>query len=505
MPELDRGTDSEGPMSTVAASITNHPALEALADGFCTVDRAWRVTYWNAAAERWLGVRRDDALGRALWEVLPGVGEAELRSRLEADGAREPIPFASPSGRALTVEATPVEGGGAALHFRDATEQVRIAERYARLLESLRDGFVAVDADWRVVYLNPAAESLLPARSRRALGASLLSVLPANPPELGETLRGTMRDGAPRYLQAVRPAGRFFGGRCFDLWTQPLAGGGISFLFQDVTTRQERETELARLATEAEEASRAKSRFFAAVSHELRTPLHAIVGYTHLLATDSYGALPAGATRAAERAGVCSEHLARLIDDVLLLTTTEIGRLQVIPSPIALAPYLAETLEPLRHQAEAKGIEFAVDVPAELPALETDPERLRQLLYALVTNAVKFTRRGRVCVCARPVQARERRSLVDGGAMMIVPAVEIAVCDTGPGIPAEARERVFEAFEQLADDSRTDSIHRGTGLGLTVARQLVRLLGGVMELESEPGAGSVFRVRLPLVYGRAVA
>src|ERR1700741_3114019 len=217
-------------MSTVEASTTLQPALEALADGFCTVDREWRVTYWNAAAERWLAVKREEVLGRPLWEVLPDAGEAELRGRLEADGVREPLPFASPSGRALTVEARPVQGGGPALHFRDATEQVRLAERYARLLESLRDGFVAVDADWRVVYLNPAAQSPLPARSRRALGASLLSVLPANPPELADTLRGTMRDGSPRYLQAVRPVGRFFGGGCFPLWTPPAAGGGVPLL-----------------------------------------------------------------------------------------------------------------------------------------------------------------------------------------------------------------------------------------------------------------------------------
>jgi len=491
-------------MSTFAAA-TIHPALEALADGFCTVDADWRVTYWNAAAERWLGVSRADALGRTLWEALPGADAAELRERLQADG-RARVPFAAESGRALTLEAAPVEGGGTAVHFRDATDQVRLSERYARLLESIRDGFVAVDADWRVVYLNPAAESLLPGRSRRALGTPLLSVIPPQPPELGETLRATMRDGAPRYLQAVRPAGRLFGGRHFDLWTQPLAGGGISFLFQDVTARQQRETELARLAAEAEEASRAKSRFFAAVSHELRTPLHAIVGYTHLLSTDSYGEMPASAGRAAERAGVCAEHLARLIDDVLLLTTSEIGRLQVYPSSVVVAPYLREILEPLRHQAEAKGIEFAVEVPPALPPLYTDPERLRQLLYALVTNAVKFTRRGRVGVHAHAVEARERRAGARGeGLAPLVAAVEIAVSDTGPGISPADQARIFEAFEQVADDARTDSIQRGTGLGLTVAHQLARLLGGTLSLESEPGAGSVFRVRLPLVHGTAVS
>jgi len=207
----------------------------------------------------------------------------------------------------------------------------------------------------------------------------------------------------------------------FQAYFDPLAGGGISLLFQDVTERQEREVELARLASEAEEASRAKSRFFAAVSHELRTPLHAIVGYTHLLSTDSYGDIPAPASRAAERASVCAEHLARLIDDVLLLTTAEIDQLPMYPASIRLPAYAAEVLEPLRRQAEAKGLRFELDTPADLPAMLVDPERLRQVLWALVTNAIKFTPRGHVRVQAR----------ADGA------GVEIRVEDSGPGIAEE--------------------------------------------------------------------
>ncbi|HEX8696850.1 MAG TPA: PAS domain-containing protein [Longimicrobium sp.] len=477
-------------MSAVEVPVTHVPALEALADGFATVGADWRVTYWNAAAERWLGVPREDALGRPLWEALPGADALGLRAALAAamaGGPRARLPYAPGPERALTLEASPLEGGGLAVHLRDSTEQSRLDERHTRLLESIRDGFVAVDADWRISYLNPAAASLLSVRPHRALGASLLDVVPSDPPELFRSLYAAMRDGEPRHLQAVHPAGRLFRGRRFDVWAHPLAGGGISILFQDVTERLEREAELARLAAEAEEASRAKSRFFAAVSHELRTPLHAIVGYTHLLSTDSYGDMPAPASRAAERASVCAEHLSRLIDDVLLLTTTEIGRLPVYPEPVPLAAYLPEVLQPLRLQAEAKGLRFALDVAPDLPTLATDPERLRQLLNAVVTNAVKFTSRGSVSV-------RVRAAELPGA----VAAVELEVADTGPGIAPEERARIFEAFEQVCDDARTDSLHRGTGLGLTIALQLTRLLGGTLDVESEPGAGALFRVRLPL-------
>lgn len=488
--------------------MSRHPGLEALADGFCMVDADWRVTYWNAAAERWFALPREDALGRALWDVLPGASPARVRERLE--GARPGVPvrveaLGDPAGL-LAADVTATEEGGFALQFRDVSEERRLGERYAKLLESIRDGFVAVDRDWRVVYLNGAAKQLLGGRLERLMGASLLEALPPEPAQLFDALRATMADGEARHLDAVRPEGKVFGGRRFDVAVHPLAGGGITLLFQDVSERLEREAELARLAAEAEDANRAKSRFFAAVSHELRTPLHAIVGYTHLLATGTFGPQPEGATRAAERAGTCAEHLARLIDDVLLLTTTEISRLPVYPGPVPLEEHLPQVLELLEHQAEAKGLAFEVECEAGLQ-LETDPERLRQVLQALVANAVKFTSRGHVRVAARQVAARERpRDLRQGSPPgEVVDAVEIAIEDTGPGIEPADRARIFEAFEQVGDDARTDSLHRGTGLGLTIARQLTRLLGGTLEMESEPGVGTVFRVRLPLHHGAAVA
>ena len=473
-------------MSVAAVSTTTIPALEAIADAFCTVGEDWTISYWNRAAERWFGASRDDTLGQPLWDAFPELNEPGLRARMAAVVATaSPLRFPFPArddGTPLSLEATPLEGGGVALHFRDGAEQARLAERYSRLLASMRDGFLAVDTDWRVVYLNPAAEALLRIRMHKAVGASLLDHLPDDPPELQHALRHTMDDGLPRGLHAVRPGVEWLQGRCFDLSVDPLAGGGISLLFQDVTERQEREMELARLAGEAEEASRAKSRFFAAVSHELRTPLHAIVGYTHLLSTDSYGDIPAPASRAAERANVCAEHLARLIDDVLLLTTAEIDQLQLYPARVALPEYAAEVLEPLRRQAEAKGLRFELDAPVELPPMYVDPERMRQVLYSLVTNAIKFTPRGHV-----RVQVRE-----DG------PGVEVRVEDSGPGIADADRARVFEVFEQVCDDARTDSVNRGTGLGLAIARSLTDRLGGSLRLDQPEDGGSVFVLWLPL-------
>ncbi len=465
-----------------------HPGLEALDDGFFMVDADWRVTYWNAAAERVFRVQRDDVLGRELWEALPSLRDSTsataLRRVSEEQVAQRYIdllPHCSPV--FLSIHAAPIAGGGLAVHFRDASPDVKQEEQYAALLETIQDGFVAVDANWRIVYMNSVAESLLRLRREKARNLPLWSFLPGAPPEIGECLRSTMADGLKRHLSGVRPEGRIFRGRVYDLWTYPLAGGGISILFEDVSERVAREEELERLAKEAREANHAKSRFFAAISHELRTPLNAIVGYTHLLETGTYGELPEGARRAADRAAVCAEHLARLIDDLLLLTASEVSQLNMEVAPVNLAALIELATEPYRLQAEAKGLRFVCQLPEVVPEIETDRERLRQVITSLLANAVKFTHRGEV-----------RIELTVGEEQ-----VEIAVADTGPGIPPEDRERIFDMFEQLGDTARSNPLIHGSGLGLTVCRQLALLLQGSLTLDETSPRGSRFTLRLPIL------
>ncbi|MDQ3388407.1 MAG: ATP-binding protein [Gemmatimonadota bacterium] len=465
--------------------------LDALPDGICATDTNWRVICLNTAGERLLGVPRDRAKGRLLQELLPalerGGWEALDRAMAEASSeAFDEIWRAEGQITHLAVRVAPMEGGGVVIHFRDAGGERVMAEQYARLLESIRDGFVAVNAEWKILYVNGAAETLLRLPRERAVGSDLRTLLPSGPPEIAEVLRDTMNGGGSRHLATVRPTGRVFRGRFFDLWTYPLPGGGLSILFQDVSAYVDRERELARLAAEAEEASRAKSRFFAAVSHELRTPLNAIVGYTHLLSSGTYGPTSAGARRAMERAGVCAEHLARLVDDVLVVTSSEIGRLAVSPLRIELGPFLESGLQSLRQEAEEKGLGFSVDVSENAAWINTDPGRLRQLLVALVGNAIKFTEYGEVRIGARAME-------LDGG----MAGVEVSVEDTGPGIAPEHRARIFEAFEQIGDPSRTHSMYRGTGVGLTLSRQLAALLRGALSLEEREGGGAIFVLRLP--------
>lgn len=479
-------------MSTLEIHPIN-PALEALADGVWILDPAWRVTYWNAAAEALMGVPRQRIQGRIIWNELPELRGTATWQALHAARAENAVqdyvePLPGEARRFAAVHAAPLPDGSILVQIRDATEEVTRSTEHATLLESIRDGFVAVDAGWRVVYINGVAESLLRFGRDQVLGLSIWPLLPRGPREIAESLRQTMADGEPRHLREVRPEGRVFRGRIFDLWIYPLPGGGISLMFEDVTERVNRERELARLVSQANEANEAKGRFFAAISHELRTPLNAIVGYTHLLNSSTYGRMPDAARRAAERAGVCAEHLARLVDDVLLLTTAEIGRLPVIPEEVRLDEYLPTVLEPHKHQAEAKRLAFVLEIDPPASLIETDPQRLRQLMASLVSNAVKFTASGSVRIEVGISGA------VDGE----TPMVEFRVRDTGRGIPLADQDRIFEPFEQTGDPARSQSMTMGSGLGLTVAHRLARLLNGQLSLESSSRSGSTFCLQLPL-------
>jgi PAS domain S-box-containing protein len=247
---------------------------------------------------------------------------------------------------------------------------------------------------------------------------------------------------------------------------------GVAFVL-DLTERKQAEAEReARRA--AEEANRAKSAFLANMSHELRSPLNGILGYAQILERD-----PALDER--QRAGVdvirkSGEHLLTLINDILDLARIEAGKVTLYPVDVALVRFLRTVIEIVNVKAAQKGLELVCEQPADLPqTVRTDEKRLRQVLLNLLTNAVKFTDQGRITLRVRFVPP---------------PRLAFEVRDTGIGIAAHEREIIFAPFEQAGDVRRREA---GTGLGLTISRQYVRLMGGDIEVESEPGRGSVFR------------
>ena len=223
----------------------------------------------------------------------------------------------------------------------------------------------------------------------------------------------------------------------------------------------------------AEAANQAKSRYISAISHELRTPLNSILGYAQLLEEDA--AMPPRRQHAVQVIRRGGEHLLSLIEGTLELSRIESGRVQLQVKPLALRETVAEIAHLFELQATAKGLDFRLEVEGALPAwVRADERRLRQVLINLLGNAVKFTAAGRVTLRAR--YARQMALF--------------EVQDSGPGMSAQELERVFDPFE------RGSAAGGGSGLGLTIARMLVILMGGELAARSTPGEGSTFTLKL---------
>ena len=251
---------------------------------------------------------------------------------------------------------------------------------------------------------------------------------------------------------------------------------------EEAYVRLERANQALIFAREAaDKAYRFKAEFVANVSHELRTPLNLIVGFSEMVATapESYKGIPLpheyrGDVMAIYRA---ARHLGDLINDVLDLSQIEAGRVPISPEPADLTAVIGEAVEIVRGLAEAKGLSVEVQVPPELPILQLDRTRIRQVLLNLLTNATRFTDKGYIRV----------RAALDGQ------EVKVQVEDSGRGIAAERISRAFEAFSQLDEDRARE----GTGLGLAVSRKFVELHGGAMWIKSELGQGTVVGFSLP--------
>jgi signal transduction histidine kinase/CheY-like chemotaxis protein len=288
---------------------------------------------------------------------------------------------------------------------------------------------------------------------------------------------------APRHFRVRIPTAK--GLRIFD-WHDVIAREPASGQFmlhsiaRDITeeSRIARETEDAR--RRAEQASQAKSRLLSTVSHEIRTPLSGILGMSHLISQTRLTSEQKNYLAGMRQSG---HALVQLVDDLLDFSSIEAGRFQLRPSKEPLRELIESVVEMLSHRAHEKGIEIGATVSADVPGLlDFDPARLRQVLFNVIGNAVKFTHTGGVFVNAG----------IDGE------TVVIRIDDTGPGMTTEEQARVFDEFEQAGDTQQRSA---GTGLGLAISRRIMEAFGGRLTLSSKPGEGSRFEISFPAVGG----
>ncbi len=493
--------------------------LDASVDGIVAFDRACRYTAWNRAMERISGIKREGVLGRNAFEVFPFLKETgEDRCFFAALGGESTVsenrPYTLPvTGREgffkafyspLRDEQDQIVGGIAVL--RDVTERRRAqdaaADAYQRMSFHVEHSPLAViewDSDFRVSRWSESAERVFGWKADEVLGkhvgdwhfvfdedADAVEQV-TNRQRVGQELHGVLhnrnytKNGAVLYCEWYNSVLHNESGELVSVLSLVL----------DVTARKLAEEERAALLIrerdsrrEAQEADRLKDEFLATLSHELRTPLTSILGWATLIRN---GEVEEGNfERAIETIERNARSQARLIDDLLDVSRIITGNLRLDIRPINLVPVVEAAKDGLRPTAEAKRITLQVEFDREICLVKGDPNRLRQVIWNLLLNAIKFTPRGgNVTINLKCVE----------------PYVRLTVSDSGEGIASEFLPYVFDRFRQ-AEGSVTRK-QGGLGLGLAVVRHLVELHGGSVSAESRgKGHGATFTVDLPLAEER---
>ncbi len=478
---------------------------ETVSEVFWMSDRDMRkIIYISPGYERiWQRSRQElEANPNAFLEAIHPEDRPQVLAGLKGQGDGQPFDLEYrivwPDGSVHWIWDRRVPAGGGAIACYVGTGQdiserkhmeqaLRLSERRFRtLFEASADALLLFDMG-RGTFLdcNEAALKVFGCGSRgELLGKRPDELSPPRQPDGGES----------RVLAAERVARAFEQGSIGFEWLHRRADGTdfpaevlltrmelqggpvLRSSLRDIGERKAMLLALAQAKEAAEAANQAKSAFVASMSHEIRTPMNAILGLTHLLRNDQ--PTPAQAERLGKIDGA-ARHLLSIINDILDISKIEAGRIELERINFPLSAVLDHAHSLIAEQAHAKKLAVDVDGDGVPPWLRGDPTRLRQAMLNYAGNAVKFTERGSIALRAFLLGE-------DGDGLL----VRFEVRDTGPGVPPEQLEKLFQAFEQA--DASTTRKHGGIGLGLSITRRLAAMMGGTAGVESEPGRGSTF-------------
>jgi PAS domain S-box-containing protein len=385
-------------------------------------------------------------------------------------------------------------------------------EKYRTIIQTIEEGYYEVDLAGNMTFSNEAGRRILGYSPEEFLGINNRQIMdPETAREVYQTFHEVYRTGLPSKAFA-RELIRKDGSRCFVETSVSLIKGrkgepvGFRGLARDVTDRKRVEEEWKRAKEAADRSNRAKSEFLANMSHELRTPLNHIIGFTELVVDQQAGKLNGMQAEYLGDVLASSRHLLSLINDILDLSKVEAGKVELEAGEVSLPDLLQNSFTMIKEKATKHRIRLQMEIDGIPEQIRGDERKLKQILYNLLSNAVKFTPDGGVVtLSACRLFSRDHQWTKEDGCVAPIPFAPpvagewagISIRDTGIGVKGEDLKRIFAPFEQA--DNSMGRRYQGTGLGLSLTRQLVELHRGRIWAESEgEGKGSKFSFILPL-------
>ena len=501
-------TDLESAESQLVRHVNAHgQVLESIRAAVAIYGADKRLSFFNSAFALLWGIEEDWLNGEpSLDELLERLRErrrvpeyadfrAFKRQQLEMfTSLIEPRSelMHLPDGRTLGVSVSPHPLGGLIFVYEDVTDRLALERSYNTLIEveretldNLFEGIAVFGSDGRLKLHNPAYRTIWHLSDSDLAGEPHIG-------DIVEKTRDFYDDGndwpalRDRIIAQVTAQTHSSGqldrrdGSVLQLATVPLPDGNVLLTYLDVTDTARVERALRERNEALETADRLKSEFIANVSYELRTPLNAIIGFAEILGNQYFG--PLSPRQRDYSAGILdsSQRLMSLINDILDLATIEAGYMALETGRIEVGDMLQSVMALTRERARSQNLSLTMDCPPAIDAIEADERRLKQAIFNLVSNAIKYTPAGG--------SIRLEARLDDGDGDLI-----LAVADTGVGIPAADRERVFGKFERGDPNSREG----GAGLGLSLVKSLIELHGGSVTIDTAPTSGTTILCRLP--------